>query len=129
MMTFETVVHRWDAQAARGEPEPVPSTLAADGIAQTFEVMLPMRRRAGQAPPGSGERYRFAPTDMDRTWLARFDSEGVTVSTEPGDADVTLRGTASDLFLFLWQRVPAERVSIEGDAALLDRYFELVPPV
>jgi uncharacterized protein (TIGR03083 family) len=129
MMAFETAVHRWDAESARSDPQPVTTALAADGIAQTFEVMLPMRRRANQAPAGSGERYRFVPTDIDESWLVRFDPEDVTVRTEAGEADVTVRATASDLFLFLWQRMPAERLTVEGDTKLLDRYFELVPPI
>lgn len=128
MMTFETTVHAWDAENARGAPPPIERRLALDGIAQTFEIMLPARRRWRQAPSGTGERYQFVPTDAEECWLLDFRPEGVEVSSEPGDADVTLRGTASDLFLYLWQRVPAERLSVEGDPALLDRYFELVPP-
>jgi len=48
-----------------------------------------------------------------------------------GPCDVELYGTASDLMLFLWQRLPAGSGSLvtEGDASLLDRYFVLVPPL
>jgi len=44
---------------------------------------------------------------------------------------VELYGTASDLMLFLWQRLAAGSGSLvaEGDTALLDRYFVLVPPL
>jgi hypothetical protein len=41
---------------------------------------------------------------------------------------VAVRGSASDLLLFLWRRIPADRLEVYGDAALLPRYFELVPP-
>jgi hypothetical protein len=34
----------------------------------------------------------------------------------------------SDLLLFLWHRIPADRLEVFGDAALLERFFELVPP-
>jgi hypothetical protein len=42
---------------------------------------------------------------------------------------VTITGTASDLFLFLWHRMGADTLSVEGDGSFLARYFELVPPV
>jgi hypothetical protein len=43
---------------------------------------------------------------------------------------VELYGTASGLVLFLWRRMPAGTGSLlaRGNAALLDRYFALVPP-
>lgn len=48
----------------------------------------------------------------------------------PADAcGITLAGTASDLMLFLWHRVPAEALDIHGDARLTDHYFDLVPPL
>jgi hypothetical protein len=31
--------------------------------------------------------------------------------------------------LFLWRRIPAERLDIAGDRNVLARYFTLVPPV
>ena len=46
-----------------------------------------------------------------------------------GEADVTLAGSTSDLLLFLWHRIAAERLDVAGDRSLLDRYFELAPPL
>ena len=43
---------------------------------------------------------------------------------------IELIGTASDLMLFLWHRIPAdERLGVVGPRAVLDRYFTLVPPM
>ena len=36
---------------------------------------------------------------------------------------------ASDLMLFLWQRLPADRLEVTGDRAVLANYFTLVPPM
>ena len=45
-------------------------------------------------------------TDVEGEWLvARRDGE-VTVTREHAKGDVAARGSASDLFLFLWGRVP-----------------------
>ncbi|RBQ21847.1 hypothetical protein DP939_03990 [Spongiactinospora rosea] len=127
VQAIEAAVHRWDAQAATGDPEPIDADLASDMIAQTFEVMAPARREWRQAPPGRGERYAFRRTDGPGAWTARFDGGEVALTDGPGD--VELAGTASDLALYLWGRVPADRLQISGDKDVLDRYFTLVPPV
>jgi uncharacterized protein (TIGR03083 family) len=129
MMPIETAVHRWDAQLAHGRTEPVDTPLAVDGVDQTFEVMLPMRRARRGAPAGSGESYSFVQTDGPGVWLVRFAPERVHVDHGPGEASVTVRAPASDLFLYLWGRLPAQDLDVRGDASMLDRYFELVPPI
>jgi uncharacterized protein (TIGR03083 family) len=127
MQTIEAAVHRWDAESAIGTPRPVAAELAADAVSQTFEVMAPARRAWTQAPPGSGERFRFRRTDGAGAWTVRFDGDDVRLTGEPGD--VELAGTASDLMLFLWQRIDADELEVGGDRDVLDRYFTLVPPV
>ncbi len=63
MQAIEAAVHRWDAENAVGAAQPLDAALAADAIGQTFEVMAPMRRAVGKAPPGQGERFLFQRTD------------------------------------------------------------------
>lgn len=120
MMPIETAVHRWDAQLAHEVAEPIARELAEDGIAHTFEVMVPFRRSIREVPAGRGESYRVLQTDGPGDWRLRFDGEA---------ANVTISGTASDLFLFLWRRIGSNDLTVEGDVELLDRYFKLVPPV
>jgi uncharacterized protein (TIGR03083 family) len=136
MQAIEAAVHRWDAQAAAGAAAPVDAALATDAVGQTFEIMVPGRRARKQAPAGLGERFGFRRTDGTEHWAIRFDPAGL--AQHDGPCDVELSGTASDLMLFLWHRVsagPAEaaggagRLTVRGDASLLDRYFVLVPPV
>jgi MDMPI C-terminal domain len=59
----------------------------------------------------------------------RFDGDAVRLdAAEP--ADVELVGTASDLMLFLWGRLTADRLhDVTGDRTLIDRYFVLVPSI
>jgi hypothetical protein len=59
--------------------------------------------------------------------LVRFAPDGPLFTREHARGDVALRGSASDLLLFLWQRIPAERLEVFGDATLIPRYFELAP--
>jgi uncharacterized protein (TIGR03083 family) len=127
MQAIETAVHRWDAENAHTHGQPVQVDLARDGIDQHFEVMVPAGRRNGKPRTGSGESYHLHRTDGEGEWLVRFDGEDVHVSHEHAKAGVAVRGSASDLFLFLWGRVSASSLEVLGDASLLDRYRELVP--
>ena len=132
---IETAVHRWDAQLAHGRTEPVDRLVAELGIDQAFSAMIPGNRwfvrefREQPAPQGQGETYLFRQLDGERVWRVRFEGDSAVVDAEPGESGVTVAGSASDLLLFLWHRIPAERLEVAGDGALLDRYFELAPPL
>ena len=129
-MAQETAVHRWDAQNATGEPEPIEPELACDGIDEVLDVIVPsLLRGAEDAREGRGETYHFHRTDGPGEWLLRFQGEGATVTREHAKGDVAVRGAASDLLLFLWGRLPGENLEVLGDASLIGRYFELVTPV
>jgi uncharacterized protein (TIGR03083 family) len=129
MQTIEAAVHRWDAESAIGVAQPVEAELAGDAVGQTFEVMAPARRARGQAPPGSGERFRIRQTDGTGNWTVHFEGDEIRLTESAEPCDVELAGTASDLMLFLWQRIPADRLEVTGDRDVLDRYFTLVPPM
>jgi uncharacterized protein (TIGR03083 family) len=130
VQTIEAAVHRWDAENAIGAAQPVEAELAADAVAQTFEVMAPARRARMQAPPGSGERFRFRQTDGRGDWTVHFEGDDVRLNESTEPCDIELAGTASDLMLFLWNRIPADQLDeVKGDRDVLDRYFTLVPPV
>ena len=123
------------ARTARGEVEglassrPRAAALAADAIGQTFEVMAPMRRGVGKAPPGHGERFLFQRTDGPGTWVVQFDGDAVLLGIPDGHYDIQISGAASDLALFLWQRAVTGKLEVQGDVSLLGRYFTLVPPL
>ncbi|HTI23672.1 MAG TPA: maleylpyruvate isomerase family mycothiol-dependent enzyme [Kutzneria sp.] len=128
--TIEAAVHRWDAENAIGTAEPVDGDLAADAIEQNFTVMAPFRRAQTQAPPGLGERIRLRRTDGDDIWTVAFDGDSVRLIDRTEPRHIELIGTASDLMLFLWQRIPVdELLGVVGPRAVLDRYFTLVPPM
>jgi uncharacterized protein (TIGR03083 family) len=127
-MAHETAVHRWDAQLAHDCTEPIEAELAGDGIDEALTVYQPRWCRPESKRKGSGESYHFHRTDGEGEWLVHFEGDGMQVSREHAKGDVAVRGPASDLLLFLWHRIPGERLDVLGDAALLDRYFELAPP-
>ncbi len=120
----ELAVHRWDAQAAAGAPEPVDHALAVDGIDEFFGL-IPFWRDAGNVV-GNGETLHFHCTDGEGEWLARLAPEWLVVTTEHAKGDVAARASASDLLLFLYGRVPAAALETFGDVTLLARWRTLV---
>ena len=129
MQTIEAAVHRWDMEGAIGSPQPVDEELAADGVAQFLDVVLPYRRTLKSPPPMKGESYRFRQTDGPGVWSIALEPDGPRPLGEDEPADTELSGTASDLLLFLWHRIPGEPLLTSGDAKALERFFVLVPPV
>jgi uncharacterized protein (TIGR03083 family) len=122
-MAIETALHRWDAQAARGDAAPVSTPLALDAIDELFEVILPWRGTVDVAPEGT--TVHLHATDVDGgagEWLVTFVSAGIAVEHAHAKGDLAVRGTASDLLLLLWNRIGPERCEVFGDAGLLERW-------
>jgi uncharacterized protein (TIGR03083 family) len=116
-MAHETSVHRWDAQAAVGNPRPIDSQLAADGVDEFFYVHLP--EEEGEPPaPGTVHLHQ---TDGPGEWFVTMAPDGVTVTREHQRGDAAARAAASDLVLMLWRRISPSDVEVLGDGAALDR--------
>jgi len=129
VQTIEVALHRWDLEGAIGSPQPVDEELAADGMDLFLEKTIPFRRTLKELPPMKGERYRFRQTDGPGVWSVALDPDGPRPLGEDEAADAELAGTASDLLLFLWHRVPGEPLLVNGKAKTLQRFFELIPTV
>jgi uncharacterized protein (TIGR03083 family) len=122
-MALETAVHRADAQAAHGQLAPVtPAGLARDGIDEVLDVML---ARLRDARPGNGETVHLHCTDTEGEWLITLEPERVRIGRGHAKGDCAARGGASDLLLFLWGRLPADRLQLFGGAELLARVRRL----
>jgi uncharacterized protein (TIGR03083 family) len=130
----ETAIHRADAQSHGGEATitPYDPAFAADGL---DELLLGFasrrrRRRPDVAPPdGVPATLRLHATDAGAEWLARIGPEGVEVSrdgVDPGEADWSVGGPASDLYLLLWNRREPDGLQAAGDRGVLDLWRRTV---
>lgn len=123
--SHETSVHRWDAEHALGSPTPLEADLAVDGIDEFLELLAPRTK-----PRGTGESIHLHATDADGEWLVRLTPEALEVERGHAKGDAAVKGTASDLLLWAWGRVPTDSPSLEihGDPAVAARWQELVNP-
>jgi uncharacterized protein (TIGR03083 family) len=102
----EVTVHRVDAEQVLGEVGPIRADVGLDGLDEWLEVLVPGALPGG--PPSGAEPVVFHAVDADaeRTLF-------------PGTADLpvaTLTGSAGDLLLVAWRRIPLDSVTVDGDA-------------
>jgi uncharacterized protein (TIGR03083 family) len=87
-MVIETAIHRWDAQQAFEDPDPLPPIVATHGLDEFADLWLP---RLGTVPV-----LDVTASDLDRSW--RYGR---------GDPAASVTGLASDLYLRLMARAGA----------------------
>jgi uncharacterized protein (TIGR03083 family) len=103
----ETMVHRWDAEDAAGDMHPLDPVIAADGILEYFQLIVPrVVQRDGRTTPKGVLHIEC--TDVDMTCTV---TSGAAVDVELGDGvaamvDGRIRGTAENVLLALWGRRP-----------------------
>jgi uncharacterized protein (TIGR03083 family) len=124
---IETVLHRWDAEAAAGWSATIDPVLASDGIDEYFEVALPrlMAREGVTLPPGS---IHLHCTDVAGEWLVRAAGDGsLAVRREHAKGDAALRGPAEPMLLRLWGRSSerAHELDVVGDEAVAAAWLSL----
>jgi uncharacterized protein (TIGR03083 family) len=119
----ETAVHRYDVEAAAGSAEPIPAELAADGVDEFLTVFLPGVLSRGPVEGLRGTAH-FHATDTPGEWWLDLDSPGAAVRLEHAKADTAIRGPASALDLFLWNRLSAGEAGLQtfGDAEVVDSF-------
>ena len=125
-MAHETAVHRWDAEAALGEPSLIDSDLGADGVSELFEVVLPFSvGNWGMALPGAS--LHLHRTDGDGEWLLVNDGGRIKMSLEHAKGDAAVRASGTDLLLLSWERIGLDRPGVEtfGDADAARAWFAL----
>jgi uncharacterized protein (TIGR03083 family) len=112
-MALETVVHRVDVEAQFGAPTAIDAELAVDGIDEILTVMLSGDEAAATEMPGTGTVEVLA---GDLAWSVVLEDSRTTVT--PGrrtSPHAVLTGDPSELFLYLWGRVPGETLERRGD--------------
>jgi uncharacterized protein (TIGR03083 family) len=118
----EATVHTYDAQVTVGTAEPLPDDAALDGVDEFLttccEGTEPWPHEAGviDFQIAEGPSWRVSLSD-DGSRTTRLPEPGTAPATA---ATVSARGTAAELVLALYGRVPIDSLQIEGDRRQLE---------
>lgn len=122
-MAQEAAVHRWDGESATGPAaDPVPVDVATDGIDELLAWFLPLLLDRRKLAGLDGWTMHLAPDDAAPVWRVEVEPTGVSVGEGGGGADVAVRGSASDLLLWLWNRPTEGGLAFDGDEELATQW-------
>lgn len=111
----EAVVHTVDVEQVLGDVRPIPTALGLDGLDEWLDVIVPAALPDG--PPAGAHPVVFHAVDA-----------GAERTLFPGSRPfpvAALTGTAGDLLLTVWRRVPLEVLTVEGDGLQADAMIDL----
>ncbi len=111
----ETAIHRSDAESALGPVTPFEPAFASDGIDELVMGFAPTRRAKVRLP----ERrvIQVDATDAGDRWMIGLGPDGVDSARGVGPHDCGLAGTASELYLVLWNRTDLGGSGVEATGA------------
>jgi uncharacterized protein (TIGR03083 family) len=120
----ETAIHRADAQLCLGTVTPFEPDFAADGI---DELLCGFLVRPGGKLVSETQRVLGVVTeDTTDSWTVRIEADRREVALGLDRSQCVVRGTASDLYLLLWNRIGpgSPGISVEGDEEVLALWRE-----
>jgi len=136
----EITVHAYDAQLTVGAPRPLPDEVALDGVEEFLSTCCATTSAWPHEP--AAVDYHATEGRSWRLWLsadgaraARLPEPGTTSGTmsgtvsgeAPDAADASARGTASELVLALYGRMPVDSLELDGDRRLFDQLIAWDP--
>ncbi|MET0842906.1 MAG: maleylpyruvate isomerase N-terminal domain-containing protein [Leifsonia flava] len=127
----EIAVHTYDIQLTEGAAEPIPETIALDGF-DDCQYTLCATTVAWPHDPAIVDYH----ATEGRSWRLRLSRDGAQVARlapasdeGPVTADASARGTASDLVLFFYDRIPLDSLEFDGDRRIFDQLADWDPSV
>jgi uncharacterized protein (TIGR03083 family) len=116
----EIAIHRYDAEIARGITGSFDTGFAADML---DEVLSGFASRPGRTLDIAADKIiDVHADDTDEHWYLTLTPESTQSSPTGGDSDLSVSGSASDLYLLFWNRRPDSTVSMSGETELMDTW-------
>lgn len=126
----ELAVHTYDAQITLGVPQTLPDEVALDGVDE-FQFTCCATTTPWPYDPAVLEYH----ATEGRSWRLRLSADGIRVARVPAPstapattagrtqatADASAEGSASDLVLFCYGRIPLDSLKWDGDRRHFDR--------
>jgi uncharacterized protein (TIGR03083 family) len=109
----EAAVHRWDLEnAATGSAAAIAPDVASDSIDEVLHITVPWSVNDKKPLPGTVHLHC---TDTEGEWFVAVNGAVERVHKK---GDVAIRGSASDLLLAGYKRLPLEVVEFVGDESI-----------
>jgi uncharacterized protein (TIGR03083 family) len=126
----EVAVHTYDAQHTLGAPQPLPDEIALDGV-EEFEFTCCATTVAWPHEPAVVDYY----ATEGRSWRLLLSRDGARVAGLPASAtgeapepvDASAQGSANDLVLVFYGRIPLDSLKLEGDRRIFDQLIAWDP--
>jgi uncharacterized protein (TIGR03083 family) len=134
----EITVHTYDAQVTLGAPQPLPDEVALDGVDEFLSTCCATTAPWPHEPAAIGlhateGRSWHLSLSADGARVTRLPTPGTMSATDAGEspvaADASLRGTAGELVLAMYDRIPVDSLKLDGDRRLLDLLWAWEPEV
>lgn len=134
----EIAMHTYDAQVAVGAPQPLPEEVALDGVEDFLftccatTAAWPHEPAAVDYHATEGRSWRLS-VCADGARAARLPTPGTMPATAAGEgpeaAGASAHGTASELVLSFYGRIPVDALKLDGDRRLFDLLVAWEPEV
>jgi uncharacterized protein (TIGR03083 family) len=125
-MAHELEIHRFDVESAHRTPGSFDPGMSVDGIDEVYDVLVPFSARRWERPLPIGSLHLHR-TDGPGEWLVRAVDGEVVTTREHAKGDAAVRGSASDLFRFVWNRGTGASLEVLGDGAVAGDWAALAP--
>ena len=115
----EIAIHRFDAEQARGITSHFDPQFATDMLDELLSGFAPRPRPLDVERP---QVIHVHADDTDDALVRHHRPRTAPTRRRDGDAaaDLTLTGTAAELYVLLWNRTPDSSVAMSGDTDLMD---------
>ena len=114
----EIAIHRFDAELSRGITSHFDPRFATDMLDELVSGFGPSPRPLDVARP---QVIHVHAHDTRDDWYVTIGPERTDTSRDGDDAaDLTITGTAANLYVLLWNRTPDSSVAMSGDTDLMD---------
>lgn len=128
----EVAMHTYDAQLTAGDPRPLPDQVALDGIDEFLHTCVATTDPWPHEP--AVVDYHVTDGPSWRLWLSgdgaratRLPVPGTAADEAPEAADVSATGTAAELVLAFYGRIPVDAPKVEGDIRIFHQLVAWEP--
>jgi uncharacterized protein (TIGR03083 family) len=128
-LAVELAIHRWDAQHAAStgavSAQPLDAGIAAAGVEEFLTEFLPgLLAQPGVDGP-AGTLHLHATDGPSEWWIDLGARAGAIAIPRHAEADTAVRGTESDLLLWLTNRAPTRSIEVLGQPGIAAAWPEL----